>query len=731
MTTSVPPDDNSGNNNRRINVGRVNVERMSVDKSEIKSAEVDILIALSQATMEQTDTIQSSNADIAEQLKKLVEGRGNSASDLQKVIDALDKGFAELIPAINKSAAATDEQTDASGLSAAEMRRTQRVFEAVNKEGETLSDVLLTLQDVEKVLNQNFLEPAREFNAIILRSVSSVTRLNTAIDYATDRFSSSIDLAGAGLVDFRDIYIEPFEKLLHPFSKAGDDLIATGQLIRSSMQEGLVSPLLMIGGNINDVSKSFNTFRKDLDDIEGLDMDAFASFEQQNKMAAEFLQGQRRMGIQDDLNSASMRTAFSTQQKSLQIIAANTGKTVAELSKELAVNAKSFQELQNMGVFTAEQARRLSEIDQGLKERGNVSGSEIIRKIAESRGSVAAFQQLDPATFQMMQLTGTQGLVEELFAAEQAGNSTRIDQILTSMSNAFDEFTKRGEESAFMQIRGGEAGGAFASFRELSAQTKAMGTFNKDQVKKDITRDYYNAFQDFATNTFPLAAGAALLATIANTGALVALTAATWVAAKNMGMGATIGGVAKSGIGMAGGLALRAAKKMIPGAGVIMTAKDAVDAVGGDTSKSNTGALIGSGIGGLLGLPFGPMGVMAGMALGNFAGEMLGSALEDNEAAIPATPAIPGAPALSTSDLISPAASGSSAIGEKTLMVNARQAATLNSINAHLAEGNTINRSIRDKIGLSTGNDVGPKGRDASKSTSGVGIFKGRLGAAD
>ena len=630
--------------------------------------------------------------------------------------------------------------------SASEMRRTQAEFQNINKAGKTLGKVIIKMHEMEDVLNENLVQPVRLFNAHVNKLIGSVTNLNNVMDYASKQFSDSTELTSAGLVDFHDVFLNSIEKLIHPIDKAGDDIIETGRMIRMATQEGLVSPMQLVGGNINDVSRSFNKFRNDLDDT-GLDADAFATSREQNKMTLEFLNSQRRMGIQDDLNSESMMKSFSGQQSMLQLIAANTGATVSELSKEIAIEGKTFEEMATLGLFSAEQAKNLATIDASLRSRQNVAGSDFLRKVAESGGDLALFIKHNKDLWQLMQRTGNTSAFFETDAAVKAGDQKQIDTALKGFAGGFQEFMTAGsaaESTLRKRILEETNPEALTIMRQLSTQTNAMRGLD-ELPKKETVTSYYNKFIDFATNVFPLTAAAAVASLVTNTGALIALTMAVNANTASNFMGPMQpgggGGTLKKLASIAGVAIKGIAKTATVGTAAVVTGKDALDlVVGGDTSASNSGALAGSAIGGTLGAVIGSIfpgigtfyGGMAGAALGNMAGEFLGSKFESDDAATSpaslATPSLPTDSLISSPELLT-GGGGRSVVDEKTLMINAKQAATLNSINSHMAESNHIQRGIRDRIGLNGNPGVGPAGRDASNNSSGGVVVAGPLGS--
>lgn len=65
--------------------------------------------------------------------------------------------------------------------------------------------------------------------------------------------------------------------------------------------------------------------------------------------------------------------------------------------------------------------------------------------------------------------------------------------------------------------------------------------------------------------------------------------------------------------------------------GGLLVGKDMIDLAGGDTSKGNTGALIGSALGGLAGAFAGPVGMAVGATLGNTVGEAIGNWLDSDD----------------------------------------------------------------------------------------------------
>jgi hypothetical protein len=195
------------------------------------------------------------------------------------------------------------------------------------------------------------------------------------------------------------------------------------------------------------------------------------------------------------------------------------------------------------------------------------------------------------------------------------------------------------------------------------------------------------------------------------------------------------GGAGAGGAGGKGKLAKIGsfAGKALKAGGVVtalgMAGKDVYDAAQGDTSNENTGALIGTAIGGLLGtlIPIPGVGTMMGMAIGagvgNFAGETIGSLL-------PATSkgAAPMKAGISAPQLTQMAGAGSS-VSQTAMVTNmVTQTRILESIAGSMHTNNALQREIRDRIGFGTGGGDGAP-RDSTKKPNNIALIPGRLGS--
>ncbi len=729
--TSVPP-----NNGKDISV-----TRMTVGTAEVKDMKVDLLTAVNASINEQTETLSKQNEEILKTTNAAYSGQQKSsdsqkqggdknAGDIVKAIEKLRIVNEELIATMRTSGGESGGESEnvRDGLAAAELKTNQKSLHIVTK----LAEGDLDLIDVKKALIAITKAETNVAMAALVEGLietgRSVLSFRTAVEQVTKGFTQSMDLSKSGIADFSDVYLDSLQRTFEFFANgldgSRDNLIETSKLVKESMQNGLISPMQLVQGNLKDVSTEFHNFRESLEEG-GLDLYRNLGFRDQNAILSQLLDAQLRGDRMTDINDDSVKSQTADQIASMRIIASNTGLSLDELIKGNAATLTKLAELEASGALSGEMAAKLGPVIANLEKSAPQFSSAFLnalqagdtRAVYEAKfgEEAAAFRKLGVNMFAEVQKIKKLGSFKE-----------RTDATTDLVQRISDQMKQRGPGAASFLL-----GGQYEQFQKLATEGNVLRKLQMDlDNQSDMTR-ILNKFDNFITNDLPVSdfakfAGSILFNTLslgANTAALIANTIARGSDAASVGLLSSV-------LGKAGKLTMGLLRFGGVLAGGAMIGKDVYDVATGNASGENIGGIVGGAVGGGLGAltgPLAPLAIPAGMILGNMAGNFIGG-LSDSTPGAPGAPGIPAPTALS-SPMMSrtntmPPAGGQVAVVKHMTM----QTRLLENIAGSMVTGNSIQREIRDKIGFNN-LSTPTRPRDSSRKGSNISIVPEVLGS--
>ena len=715
--TSVPPD----------NGKHISVTRMSVGTAEVKDMHVDLLEAVNASINAQTDAITSQNAKIIKQgedLKKSNKQQKASDSDpIVAAIKALHDTNKELIAAM-RSSGGGDEEGGGGGISAAELRSRQKGLDAIHgvtEENKTLQGVLKDLNAVykaeKKIIQSSIIEG-------LMHAGRSIFSFRTAMDEVTKRFTTTMDLPRSGMADFTDVFtdstVRAAEYLASGLQSTRDDLVETSKLVKQSLQDGLVSPMVLVDGNLKDTAAAFHDFRNEMEEG-GLDLYRNLGFREQNAMLSQLLDAQLRGDRMTDINDSVVRKQTMDQIAALRIIAQNSGLSLDELIKGNDV-PMTLAELEASGALTGKQSAEIMPALLELQKIAPDFASDII-EVLGAGNSKSVFEAMNKDLAADYRMIGID-LFDEVQKIKNQGTIEFRESSVDILQSLGDKFLDKGVAAGQFQLSD------YKRFRKMVTTGNVMKDLDvtKGDDANSVVARAFNQFENWYTNKFPAFDALKLIGSLAantfflgaNTAALIANTIAH---APGGGILGKVGGV----IGKVGKLAGGLIKFGGIVTGGLMIAKDMYDVASGDSSGRNIGGVIGGAIGGGLGAlltpVLGPLGIAGGMAVGNIAGNWIGRQFEgDSPGATPAASAI-------SAPQVGATASVSSGSSKSALAVQSvSQTRLLENIAGSLHTNNGLQREIRDRIGFGSPGG-GAAGRDSTKKSDNIAIVPGRLGA--
>jgi hypothetical protein len=456
----------------------------------------------------------------------------------------------------------------------------------------------------------------------------------------------------------------------------------------------------------------------------GLDLYRNLGSDAQNEVFIQLFDAQKRGNRMADIRDGGVRKQMGEQIAALRLISENTGLSLDELVKSNRPGLQKLAAAQAAGFITAEQKKNLTAamVDFGTNAP---MMEDLLSRAVRAGGSRAAFESQNPDVTAAARKLGIKDLFGDLQSVINSGGPIQArEQTFTLGKTISDAFKREGTRHGGILIE--RLGPAFEQFSGIATGINAMAELDVNAGKDSTVVRTLNKFDDFMKNKWPItglvsAISFQTIIAIAHGKMLMSNTAALYANSASRGFGG--GGKGKGGkgafskIGAFAGKALKATGAI---AGIGMVGKDLYDAAQGDTSNENTGALIGTAIGGLLGtlIPIPGVGTMMGMAIGNFAGEAIGGLVPS---AAPkgagATPAVSG---ITSPNVAQVAGSGST--GNNAFVTNMMvQTRILESIAGSMHTNNSLQREIRDRIGFGASNGAGP--RDSTKKSNNISII--------
>ncbi len=728
MPVNVPPDGGNGKH--------ISVSRMSVGTSEVKDMHVDLLEAVNLSIQSQTEDINKKLGEVSKRSSKDADKAADiskgSAKEIVTALREIKQINEELIAAV-RGQGGGEEGGGGDSIAAAELKTHQKALEFVNRAADGNLKYADVMNQMTRLVKAEWHVAFAGMIEAMIDTSRSVVSFRTAIDEVTKKFRQTMELSRSGIADFSDVWLDNAKKVFtgttQLWTGAADNLMETTVLIKESLESGLISPMQLVEGNLNDVAREFGSLRREMESG-GLDLYRNLGFREQNAVFSQLLDAQLRGDRMTDIRDANTRQMMADQIGALRLISENTGMSLDVLVDSNKDTLKSLADIAASGVLTQEQTDRLGPALAAI-QASSKEGGDLVTRMLEAGGNIGAFAAADPKMFADMQKANATGLFETVrqILNDPSIGATEAGNLLGSgLQELGDSFKQIGIE------RKGFSQGFFDNFEYIRDLTSGINRFKPIQEgrgKDTVIGRAFNKFENFVTNNLPIADVAKFFGSIAfNTLAVGANTLALWANTKSRSLGAAGGmmGKFKGVMGLAG----KALKVGGIAGGVAMAGKDLYDVATGDASGENLGGVIGGAIGGGIGallMPFlGPLGIAGGLALGNMAGNWIGGKFDSpgSAASAPSVGAVPMSPAITAPQLRTSMTNTSSQTTAVNNMVT--QTRLLTNIADHMAVSNGIQRDIRDRIGFGNGSSES-QARDSTRKGSNIAVVPGVLGS--
>lgn len=451
--------------------------------------------------------------------------------------------------------------------------------------------------------------------------------------------------AGSGVASSLEIILDDLVRLARGTIFSQDSFQYTLKRVRKSIEDGFMSPLASTGRDLTELGKAMNTARGGLR-AQGYDYFRRMGVDETNDTLEDMYRFQKRMGLREDITSGSMLNRAAQLQSLTEIIAANTGKTVAEINKLSREIDKEISTQAAAGLLKGAQADNFRQTSRILQEMGGPGKSiqQLINRIVRA-GSMERFMAENPEDAKAMVFSGTDQTIRRLYQRMIQGRrpgqgdaelNNEILDIASQIGNATARLQGQNTNVISTAISSG--------FQEIIANANELRdsgiTKRKEEQarKTDPLNYYFNQIQEFFKTKIPQL-GNLLMST---TGALIASNAAL-TAAVIMNTRAVAANTLRGGGGMptagaagsaggAGRLASGIGRTLVRGMPLVggVAAGGLTALAGGGLMESimtGVGGTAGAILGGLLGLPLGGVGAFATGAAGGAGGAMLGGQL--------------------------------------------------------------------------------------------------------
>lgn len=401
----------------------------------------------------------------------------------------------------------------------AEFREIQKTFDLFNKELEAVTDYIAIAYGgavAELAKNYDMLkDKALEFGR-------TLTSLNTVTDYVMTRYQNSMDAASAGIVNFSHLLTDEFTTILNK----RDGLQATFELVKQSLQDGLVSPLISVNHSLDGLARDLRTNRFAIHDS-GFNYSRRMDFETMNSVMMDMYDLQLRSGIREEFLSSYTRQNVMKQLSYLDLIAQNTGLTLEEIMKQTKQDREKFAELNAAAILSNDQRETFQRVHTTLTQLGQSGLADMIKGVAEAGGSfelylsrnedmVGGMVQIMPELRRLLTIANDKSLTDEELSEQMITLIKNLDPNLSGM--VASEVVKE------------------AVIKIFSERGKL---FNRDGLGRDITMDeqgetsWIRSIGEFLKNTFPIASIVGVsTAIVANTLFLGKNTLALWANTK-------------------------------------------------------------------------------------------------------------------------------------------------------------------------------------------------------
>lgn len=605
------------------------VQRLTVNSGEERSAESDLMGEVLAAITEQTKTLKDVMDDIdnktqmqlnalrgmAVDHKTLIaaikQGRGSLAEpaaappasniksgetsvhdeDLAKAIKGLNEAIIALAEAGGGGGEGGKEEGLGSNKNKSDMARSifglTDIFENLGKTGRvTSAEVRKFGTEFVQFNKQNIFSQitANLTNALssLQNSVASLLSSQNITRYVSDRFTKGMDMMATGSIHLAESFIPQI-------LRSGDNLDDTFSLMRTTINSNMITPIGIMGDNLDEVSETLQNTRGALRDGGNIAASRLG-FEALNRSTMELVNIERRRDITAATTNPVVMARMDKNLAFASMIATNTGRTAEEvLAMNRAMNEK-LASLETGGILEGAAAEGFQNLITGFQANNQQNIAALLAAVARSGGSLEAYLAQNPSVAEGLAATGQIGNLQDLIALANGGSGGRRPEDYMSAAMGI---TGRFQDNPF-------GGVALASVMDETT----LGLINDAGLSKTFQPDKYTTntdgaatgIIDFLKNTIGDGIFGLVGALTLNTAALAANTLAL--------LGGSLGGIAGflgkgkgligKGLGAAGG-GLMAAGRM--GLGMLGLGGAATAATGGGAAAATAAGVGAAGLG--------------------------------------------------------------------------------------------------------------------------------------
>lgn len=513
------------------------------------------------------------------------------------------------------------------------IRNTLRSIQSISDELFNGSLRLANVRDVLKNLtNEQFKASIGDLLQSFIGTALHATNLTTAFRNLHHSIQQQIvDLReggvfGSNMLSPMEFFLEGLTRIREGIFTTSDSFRTVTNLVRESIERGVLSPLLMTGRAASELAGDLSEAREDMRAKFGIDTRAWMSTNEANGLLLQILEVQKKFGIQAQLRDITTETRTAQELNFLRVIAAMTGETVGKLSEQLRIQRQQQELLIGLGRLNQQEYLNFTANQKVLDTLGP-SGKALIETMTRMLASGRTPQEMiasnpELATFAASQPAMFSSLIRLIDQMTRQSTPEQIRAIVAELGGGTGGAGFRSMHGLLQQIYGGFrdsiAGMTIAgdTARGVIMQSEAQQARAQSNPTWALIQRVAENFQELLKPLFRLETAilGQIVATIANTGAL-------WMAAASY-RGASLGGMLGALGRVAGPLAGAAV-----GAGTAYASGSSTEGIVGAAGGSLAGGLAGAALGSALG-PIGTIiGMAAGTALGGFIGEKLGSAI--------------------------------------------------------------------------------------------------------
>ncbi len=566
------------------------VQRLTVNSGEERSAESDLMDEVLAAITEQTKTLKDVMDDIDNKTQMQLNALRGMAVDHKALVAAIKQGrgslsepaaatpvsniktgetsvhdedLAKAIKGLNEAIIALAESGGGGGgeggheeglgsnKNKSDMARSifglTDIFENLGKTGKVSSaEVRKFGTEFVQFNKQNIFSQitANLTNALssLQNSVASLLSSQNITRFVSDRFTKGMDMMATGSIHLAESFIPQI-------LRSGDNLDDTFSLMRTTINSNMITPIGIMGDNLDEVSETLQNTRSTLRDGGNIAASRLG-YEALNRSTMELVNIERRRDITASTTNPVVMARVDKNLAFASMIATNTGRTAEEvLAMNRAMNEK-LASLETGGILEGAAAEGFQNLITGFQANNQQNIAALLAAVARSGGSLEAYLAQNPSVAEGLAATGQVGNLRDLIDLANGGSGGRRPEDYMSAAMGI---TGRFQDNPF-------GGVALASVMDDTT----LGLINDAGLSKTFNPDKYTTnvdgaatgIIDFLKNTIGDGMFGLLGALTLNTAAL-ALN--TWALLGGGGLGSIAGflgkgkGLIGKGLGAVGG----------------------------------------------------------------------------------------------------------------------------------------------------------------------------------